>query len=331
MAWFPLELQNLRSVVAATLDHEGLVLAANAGFLNLVNVDAEHQACASVAHFFINPNFNTLGCAQWGGDGEVYCGLMTIGDPEGRTRSLRGRVWRTGGELRVLAEFDVEELERLSATVLELNAEYADAQLQLAQANLRLKQREAEIVALTLMDPLTGVGNRRKLEQSLDVETHRAKRSGGKLCALMADLDHFKRVNDTWGHECGDKVLSRFGALLREHTRPTDIVARSGGEEFIVLMPQTALDQALEIAERIRALLASVLIDPIPIPITVSVGVAELVADELGEALLRRADKALYEAKQAGRNRVVPSLRSGDPARSSVPRISVSSVGASLA
>lgn len=329
MAWYAPELQQLRSIAVAALDHQGKLLAANAGFLNLVDLDFAHLIGAGVAHFFIRPNFNTLSCAQWGGDGEVHSGLMTIGDSMGRARSLRARVWRTDGELRLLAEFDIEELERVSATILDLNAQYADAQVQLAQTNLRLKQREAEIVALTLTDSLTGVGNRRRLEQAMDVEIHRAKRSGGKLCALMADLDHFKRVNDTWGHDAGDKVLSHFGALLREQTRPTDVVARFGGEEFVILMPQTAIDQAVDIGERIRALLASTLVQPIPLPVTVSVGVAELLGDETGEELLRRADKALYEAKQTGRNRVVQA-GVGLPSMVSIPQIGATPVTGGL-
>jgi diguanylate cyclase (GGDEF)-like protein len=121
----------------------------------------------------------------------------------------------------------------------------------------------------------------------------------------MADLDHFKRVNDIYGHEAGDKVLAAFGELLRRCTRLTDVVARFGGEEFVVLMPNTDLDHALATAERIRKVLASTRVEPLPDPITVSVGVAEFAAAEQGDALLRRVDKALFEAKQSGRNRVV--------------------------
>jgi two-component system cell cycle response regulator len=121
----------------------------------------------------------------------------------------------------------------------------------------------------------------------------------------MADLDHFKRVNDIYGHEAGDKVLAAFGELLRGCTRATDVVARFGGEEFVVLMPNTDLKHALATAERIRKVLASTRVEPLPDPITVSVGVAELAAAEQGDALLRRVDKALFTAKQSGRNRVI--------------------------
>lgn len=259
----------------------------------------------SITRFFRQPDFAALAGMPAGADGEIHRGLLTMGDYMGQTRSLHARVWRTNGQLRVLAEYDIEELERLYNTVLELNRDYANAQLELAQTNLKLQQREAQITTLSLTDPLTGVGNRRRLEESLTREIGRAERVGGKLCMVMADLDHFKRVNDVHGHEAGDKVLVAFGDLLRLQTRPTDIVTRFGGEEFMVLMPHTSLEQALVVAERIRAALAGTLIEPLPTSVTASCGVAEFAPGEQADALLRRVDKALYEAKQSGRNRVV--------------------------
>ena len=112
----------------------------------------------------------------------------------------------------------------------------------------------------------------------------------------MADLDHFKRVNDTYGHEAGDKVLAAFSDLLRRCTRATDVVARFGGEEFVVLMPATDLAQASAIAERIRGEFAACRVEPLPDPVTASFGVAQLAAGEQGPALLRRADGALARA-----------------------------------
>jgi two-component system, cell cycle response regulator len=206
--------------------------------------------------------------------------------------------------LRVLAEHDVNELERLADTVLELNRDYAQAQFDLVQVNHKLQQHEAQLVALSLTDSLTGVGNRRLLEQALASETNRSERTGETLSAFMADLDHFKRVNDTYGHEAGDKVLAGFTGLLRQSTRAIDIVARLGGEEFVVLMPATNLENAAAVAERIREALARCQLGPLTQSVTASFGVAELAPGERGDALLRRADSALYEAKRSGRNRV---------------------------
>jgi diguanylate cyclase (GGDEF)-like protein len=116
----------------------------------------------------------------------------------------------------------------------------------------------------------------------------------------MADLDHFKRVNDTLGHSAGDEVLRNFAALLRQTCRKADFPARSGGEEFLILLPMTNLQGALKLADRICALTRNLRERP---PITVSLGVAQHVPGEVSDALLERVDQALYQAKESGRDR----------------------------
>ena len=305
MPWFANVLEPLSAVVAATLQDDSTLIEANEGFRRIIKVEGRNPIGAQSSRFFLQPNFTTLAGLIAGDSGEIYNGLLTMGDFMGAPRTLRGRVWRLGKRLRLLAEYDIDELERLNEKMIELNHEYATSQVSLAQTNFRLEQREAEIVALSLTDALTGLGNRRQLEQALTIEISRVQRTGGLLCAFMADLDHFKQINDTFGHEAGDKVLEAFGGLLREHTRATDIVARFGGEEFVGLMPHTELVRATATAERIREVLASGPIEPLPKPITASFGVVELARGEQAESLLRRVDKALYEAKHTGRNRVV--------------------------
>lgn len=305
MPWHSPELDPLLAVVTATLDEKGILVQANAGFLRLIKLEGQQPIGQSVVRFFRQPDFAALARMPAGADGEIHRGLLTMGDYMGQTRSLHARVWRTNGQFRVLAEYDIEELERLYETVLELNRDYASTQLKLAQTNLKLQQREAQITAMSLTDQLTGTGNRRRLEQALTQEISRAERTQKGFCVIMADLDHFKRINDNHGHETGDKVLAAFGDLLCRQVRPIDIVTRFGGEEFVVLLPDTRLEQAAVVAERIRTALASMTIEPLPNVVTVSLGVAEIAPDETGDALLRRVDKALYEAKSAGRNRVV--------------------------
>jgi diguanylate cyclase (GGDEF)-like protein len=304
MPWYSAEFDQLLAVALATLDESGTLIAANAGFLKLISAEGERPIGACVARFLIQPDFTTIASYGAEADGTIYRGLMTVGEYMGTTRSLRARIWRAHGELRLLAEYDIDELERLLDTVLELNHEYAKTQLDLAHINRKLEQREAQIVASSMTDPLTGVGNRRRLEQALAAEISRANGTGTRLCAIMADLDHFKRVNDTYGHVAGDSVLTAFGDLLRRHTRAIDIVARFGGEEFVVLTPNTDLENAVAIANRIRESLAACAIESLPDPVTASFGVAEMARDEPGSGLLRRADAALYEAKYSGRNRV---------------------------
>jgi diguanylate cyclase (GGDEF)-like protein len=298
------ELQPLLAVIAASLNEDGTLVEANAGFQRIMRLAGQDGRGEYVARFFVQPSFAAL-LGMAGEPGEIYHGLMTIGDPLAGIQTLRGRVLRLDSILEVVAEYDIDEMQRLNEKVLELNRDYADTQLELAQTNLKLQQREAQIVALTLIDPLTGLGNRRRFDQALATEISRSRRTGETLCALMADLDHFKRVNDDFGHDTGDQLLVAFAEMLRQQTRATEIVARIGGEEFVVLMPHTDLNQGAVIAERIRGMTTAVRIDSMPHGVTASFGVAELAVGEEGSAFMRRLDKALYEAKSSGRDRVV--------------------------
>jgi diguanylate cyclase (GGDEF)-like protein len=178
--------------------------------------------------------------------------------------------------------------------------------LQRLQAELREKN---EILArLSTTDSLTGLRNRRYVDEFLTVEFLRARRYGNALAVVMADLDHFKRVNDTHGHPAGDAVLCHVGALLRSMLRMTDVAARYGGEEFVLVLPQNELEGAGVLAERWRAVVEATptrLPDGQLIEVTLSAGVAAIArTDSTPEDLVAAADEALYRAKEGGRNRV---------------------------
>jgi diguanylate cyclase (GGDEF)-like protein len=305
MKSFSGDLDSLLTVAAAVLDTNGVLLEANAGFLRLLPSSEAPRLGTRVGRFFLQPLFPAL-VAMVGSDGHGgYQGLLTFGDYAGKSRTLRGRVWPSGTTICVLAEYDIDELEKLNEVMLDLNRESSVTQHSLLQANVLLKQREGQISEVSLTDALTGVGNRRKLQEALETEISRVRRAGGPLCAIMADLDHFKLVNDELGHAAGDKVLARFGALLRSNTRSTDVVARYGGEEFVVLLPHTSLAQAVGKAEQIRVALAAEVIKPLSRPVTASFGVVELAEQEDAASFLNRVDAAMYQAKADGRNRVV--------------------------
>ncbi len=169
-----------------------------------------------------------------------------------------------------------------------------------------LLSQELKLQAST--DYLTGAANRRSLMQRLALELQRVRRVAGHRCAVLAvDLDLFKQVNDQHGHAAGDAVLRQTAALMQRLTRQHDLVARSGGEEFTLLLPETSPDDALALAERLRAGLQAQVVrhQGQALVVTVSVGVAQILADDADEdAALARADAALYQAKAAGRNRV---------------------------
>ena len=173
--------------------------------------------------------------------------------------------------------------------------------LDAANETLRRKNEELEKVSVT--DGLTGLFNRRRLMEVLSDETRRSQRLKHTFAALMVDVDHFKKYNDTFGHLAGDGVLTRVATILREATREVDFVARYGGEEFLVMLPETAMPEAQEIAERIRGRIAEESFSGRRI--TVSIGVAEFpLHGQTPEHVIAAADEALYEAKREGRDRV---------------------------
>lgn len=176
----------------------------------------------------------------------------------------------------------------------------------LKDANQRL---QAELEALSRKDALTGVLNRRAMEEALGREAALARRHGHPLSMVMMDIDHFKRVNDTHGHPGGDQVLRIFAKLTSSLLREGDVLFRYGGEEFAVLLPHTALEGALNAAERILSAVAATPFDVAGgvLNITASAGVASLTPTGDGPALVAQADVALYAAKNGGRNRAVAS------------------------
>ncbi|WP_157896490.1 GGDEF domain-containing protein [Acidovorax carolinensis] len=178
----------------------------------------------------------------------------------------------------------------------------------------KLEQQYQEIVQLqaqlhhqVLHDPLTQLHNRRFLNESLPREFARAKRAGYPVTFVMADIDRFKRVNDNYGHACGDVVLLKISEILKENTRESDILCRFGGEEFLIVLPGMTPEQARKKMDAIRQIIAATVIEHagLSLSVTISAGVAGYpLHGSDAETLLTLADDALYEAKNGGRDRV---------------------------
>jgi diguanylate cyclase (GGDEF)-like protein len=169
-----------------------------------------------------------------------------------------------------------------------------------------------ELRKLSLHDGLTGLLNRRAMEETLQTQIRSSRRSGYSFVVMMLDLDYFKRINDEFGHAVGDLALKHVSTLLGSALRDIDVLARFGGEEFVALLPEVNLLQAEPVAERLRGLLASspLMQDETRVTLSVSIGIAEWNGHEDNQSLLlRRADAALFQAKVQGRNRVVASPR----------------------
>lgn len=182
-------------------------------------------------------------------------------------------------------------------------------QIRRARYAEQLRLSVTHTMALAVTDELTGLYNRRYFDRHLHLMLERAQQQERDLAVMLIDLDFFKAVNDTHGHDVGDVVLREFSARLRRNIRGVDLACRFGGEEFVVLMPDTDFRQAQMVAERVRSAVAERSFDlgaGRPLPVTVSVGVALNETDaDTPEVLLKRADVALYRAKREGRNRVV--------------------------
>ncbi|MAD76282.1 MAG: GGDEF domain-containing protein [Rheinheimera sp.] len=179
---------------------------------------------------------------------------------------------------------------------------------------LQVAEKTAELAALARLDSLTGLANRRAFDEAMQHELKRAKRQQEPLCLALLDIDHFKKVNDNWSHTVGDEVLKRVAAVLQKHCRDIDSLARWGGEEFVILLPDTPVALAEEVCDRLRQQVASADYSDIvaDLTITLSIGLAILDDKDDGKQLLIDADRALYQAKNHGRNAVITNDNNND-------------------
>jgi diguanylate cyclase len=201
--------------------------------------------------------------------------------------------------------------------VVQINAARSRDEMSLMRARVdeaerevtRLQNELAHASELVRHDPLTGALNRKGMDEALEREVGRLRRQGGSLSLAMLDIDNFKKLNDSLGHAVGDAALTHLASVAREAIRPQDTLARYGGEEFVVLLPNTPLDDAVSAMVRVQRELTRrfFLNNNDKILITFSCGVAELSGEEMPYDALKRADEAMYLAKRAGKNRVVPA------------------------
>jgi len=220
---------------------------------------------------------------------------LMLADIEDRARVLRGL--DLGVNDYLVRPVDANEIIARVRTQVR-RKRYADS----------LRSNVQAAMEMAVVDPLTGLNNRRYLQSHLATLMEQCGQKGRPLSAMVLDIDFFKRVNDDHGHDVGDEILQGFASRMKRVVRSADLVCRFGGEEFVIVMPETRRDIAKRIAERVRAAVAGT---PFPIrggaetlPITVSIGLAESHGGEPPEALFKRADQALYLSKSSGRNRV---------------------------
>ncbi len=218
-------------------------------------------------------------------------------------------------DIEVLNQFVVEimaETKQMQKSALNYRNDFLAARAEVSLAQNKINQLEAELLEMgekVHEDHLTGILNRRGLDEAFERETSRSTRHQAPLCFALLDIDNFKQLNDTHGHKVGDDALVYLVESIKETTRPEDIVSRYGGEEFVILLPNTELEEAVQILSRVRRNLTKkfFLHDNNRLLITFSAGVAQLQPGEVQESIFKRADEALYRAKKAGKNQVLTS------------------------
>jgi two-component system cell cycle response regulator len=219
--------------------------------------------------------------------------ILAIGDPDDHPRFVRA--YDLGVNDTIMRPIDKQELRARINSLLRRKF-YADS----------LRDNFNEDLEMVISDPLTGLGNRRYFERQIEPLFDQLERQDKAFSIMVFDIDHFKRVNDILGHDMGDQILKEVAARLVTNMRAVDIVSRYGGEEFMIAMPETTLEEAYIAAERVRAFIAGtpVFVDGKALEITTSAGVAEVTKGEQLRDVFRRADAALYVSKRNGRNRV---------------------------
>lgn len=255
-----------------------------------------------VDHFWFHPDEPLLE-SFWPDHGiEIWMRLLVAGVCIGL--SLYARVLlRSEARARAeLASYQAE-LERLvEERTSELSRNYEILKTEVAER----QRMQAELEMLAITDPLTQLYNRRKFMEILEQELERSARYASSFALILLDIDHFKRVNDQFGHDVGDEVLRQLSRVVLQNLRKSDVVARWGGEEFILLAPLADAGVGRAIADKLRtAVRDEPLAGALPIAITISLGIALAVPGDAAGDLIKRADNALYQAKHRGRNRAV--------------------------
>lgn len=209
------------------------------------------------------------------------------------------------GNLRVVFAHTIRLTDNeMVAKMSRLTDELTDLTRELNKKNRELAAANTKITQLMHTDPLTGLSNRRQLMELLEAEMSKARRHDYALSAVMMDIDHFKSINDTFGHDAGDRVLAGVAQTMRSMCRKEDIVARFGGEEFVLILPSSPSASTLECAERIRKAIQDTAFEGISRQVTASFGVTLFTKNDTQDSFLKRADNALYQAKTSGRNRI---------------------------
>ena len=234
-------------------------------------------------------------------DGTTY--LQSIFQPSGEKLWMRTFVVLL---FLIFSAYTERLIDKIHSMTIQLKNYQERLQEMVAELEMEITERKHaidELEKLSETDPLTSIYNRRKFNELLEREVERSKRYDSGLSIIMCDIDHFKKINDEFGHDVGDNALKIFSSTIHDNIREVDMFARWGGEEFMILMPNSDINSAESVAEKLRKVIEDTEIKKIT-AFTASFGVTDLNKDDTTESFIKRVDEALYKAKSGGRNKV---------------------------
>lgn len=284
---------DIHSVAVAVLDENGRVIESNQGFrATLSGEDAR----------LVRPGLEELKKAVPKQDGLAYRGAIVLADANDGWEGVSGSIYRRDSKMLVVAELGVSAYQQLNGEIRSLEKELEETQRVLTRRNQSLQKALDDVEALKRQDILTGLANRKSLDERINQEIGRWERYRRPLGLILMEMDDFGGINESYGREVGDDLLRHVATILGQSLRTTDMVARYGGLEFALLLPETNEMGALIVAERVRMELENLIILPMVRPMTASFGVAMLLPGEGRLELYARAGRAVGHSKKNGRN-----------------------------
>lgn len=279
------------------INKKGKILDCNKGFLELLGL--KEKLVNRNINYFLSKNSEKIPFLE---DSFAKINLLfnVSGDAE---VLLKGYIFHCDELYLLIFEQHRLTFNELIEKMSKLNDQIVNITRELEKKNVQLKEALSTVKRIMNTDPLTGIFNRRAIDKLISREFSLALRHKLPLSVVMIDLDFFKKINDTYGHEIGDYVLKSFASKVKKLIRKEDIFGRYGGEEFILILPNTKIDNAYQASERIRHKIEKMKLKGIKGNITASFGLTEILPADNENSLIKRADDALYLAKRKGRNR----------------------------
>jgi diguanylate cyclase (GGDEF)-like protein len=300
-------LNNFTDYYVVSLNNQYEIISCNENFINKLSLTKEIFFRYNFAELLVEPNI--IQTLMSDPSNQIYSKInLTIsGEFTADNNDLVFEVYifNSRNNIHLIGEEKKQEKSGIIKKISDLNNILSTNSRELSKKNYKLIEANKRIERLLRVDELTGLSNRRHFMEFYSKMIAAAKRNENSLSLVMCDLDGFKSINDNYGHVAGDLALKAVAEVFKEETREEDMVARFGGDEFIMLLNETPVNKGKEYIERIRKKISKIKIKDLPVKITISMGVTELKPDDTKDTLFRRADNALYSAKENGKNQVV--------------------------